>query len=495
MARRGDAGFGLIEAVVALMLLAIIVVPITHIVITTLNASDTLHLRAEAADLATQALETAQYQTANGVVPTSGITTSTQYSGKDAFSVTLDYELSSQAGASASICTAPPGQTSSEIWSVKATIAWGTGAMHGQVVETTLISPASADLANINAGEIAVPIYNADDQTLETGAKINVSVSGSCVGTQCAGEAVPAGEATSESANTGTTGCAVFPDLYAGAGWTYTVSVSGNSLYVDPSELSDAPTASGVPTRTNVAVQPDAVTVVANPNIIYALGAQMAVNFTTYGFTGAASTIAPAADLPISVQSSTLLCSSPAAETCVLGNGTATGGFSSTTPTPTPPALLFPGPPQVGTAANYTAWAGDQADSIPTNGDYGSSTLPKSFVANSDTTGSVTLPVYPLVLNVTAGSGVVVTALNATDAGGGDTLTINPVVAGTSSTGLPLGQFELSVTDTGGTSTLSTGGSSPVYVWILPTGVCVSSIEMSSPCSSPSTTAIAVTAS
>src|ERR1019366_2949673 len=91
--RRSDAGFGIVEAVISVALLALIIAPITHLVVTTESASNNMHLRAEAADLATQALETAQYQTANGVSPTAGITSGTQYSGGDPFTVALDWEL------------------------------------------------------------------------------------------------------------------------------------------------------------------------------------------------------------------------------------------------------------------------------------------------------------------------------------------------------------------------------------------------------------------
>ena len=198
-------------------LLALIIAPITRLVVTTEGASNNMHLRAEAADLATQALETAQYQTANGVSPTAGVTSSTQYSGGDPFTVKLDWELAVGTGAS-SVCIASPGQPSSRIWTVKATVSWGrAGGQKGSVALTTLVSPALADLADTNAAEIAVPIYNADDSTLETTVPISISVVGSCSPSSvCTGETVPGNEKTTESANTGSTGCAVFTNLFAG---------------------------------------------------------------------------------------------------------------------------------------------------------------------------------------------------------------------------------------------------------------------------------------
>jgi hypothetical protein len=500
--RRADAGFGIVEAVVSVALLAIIIAPITHLVVTTESASNNMHLRAEAGDLATQALETAQYQTANGVNPTAGLTTSTQYSGNDPFTVSLDWELAAGTGTS-NVCIASPGQPSSRIWTVTATVSWGkVGGQKGSVALTTLVSPALADLADTNAAEIAVPIYNSDDSTLETTVPISISVVGSCTGSQCSGETVPGNEHTTESGNTGSTGCAVFSNLFAGAGWTYSVTATPPSPYVDPSELSAAPTAPGLPVRTAVSVQSNTVTVVANPNIILAPGALMTVEFATENFVSGSSDpgVLPAPYLPISVESSTLLCTTIAPNTCVVGNGTAAGGFSYASPQV---ALLYPGPTVTGSVPNYSAWAGDQADSIPTytdpNGDaIYSPDLPTTFQAVANGAGTLTLPVYPLSLKLTVlGAAGTVTSMTVEDAGGGGTFNLNPTSGSTyannatSATGLPLGQYEIFAADTGGNTTVS-----PNYVWILPSGVCTATgIMTGGPPSSctPSTSAIPVT--
>ena len=498
--RRGDdAGFGIVEAVVSVALLALVVVPVTHLAIATESSSNALHLRVEASDLATQALETAQYQTANGVNPTAGITTSTQYSGKDPFTVTLDWELVAGTGAASTICIAPPGQLSSRIWTVKATVSWGhNGGQQGHVVATTLVSPALADLADNNAAEIAVPVYNSDDATLETTTPINITVTGSCAGSQCSGETVPSNESTTESANTGSTGCAVFADLFAGAGWTYNVTVSPVSPYVDPNELSNAATATGQPTRTGISVQANTVTVVSNPNIILAPGATTTVKFQTMSFAGGTSAVTPAPYLPISVQSSTLLCSSLAAETCVIGNGsTAFNSSSASAQT----ALLYPGPAVTGTNPNYSAWAGDQADSEPSyqdsNGDavYGSdvATSFQAVVEHDRNDHVARLPAHAHSGTLKSDAGTV-TKLTAVDAGGGDTMTLNGT-SGTVATGLPLGQFQILATVSGSNPAVSVTSShtTPVYVWMLPTGYCESSSPQAAPCSSPLTTALGVT--
>ncbi len=279
---RDEAGFGLIEAVISVALLALVVVPVTHLVVTTEASSNGLHLRAEAADLATQALETAQYQTANGVNPTAGITTTTQHAGSDPFTVAVDWELVSGTGAASTICIAPPGALSSRIWTVKVTVSWGHfGGQKGHVVATTLVSPTIADLADTNAAEIAVPVYNADDSTLETTTPVTVTVTGSCVLGAGSCGTVPGNESTTETANTGTSGCAVFPDLFAGAGETYSVSVVSPAPYVDPNELFYNSPATAVPVWTSVQPLANQVTVVSNPNLILAPGATMTVGFQT----------------------------------------------------------------------------------------------------------------------------------------------------------------------------------------------------------------------
>ena len=276
--RRGDAGFGLIEMVISLALLAIIIVPIVRIIAETQTGSDALHLRAEAADLATQALETAQYETSNGVNPTSGVTTSTQKSGNNTFSVALDYELVAGTGTESSICAAPPGQLSSQIWTVKAKVSWGPGPQRGAVVETTLISPAEVDLADTNAAEIAVPVFNADDSTYETTTPITITVNGSA----------PSGTVPSNETTTN-------PRTPARPVARYSPTSTPVAGKHTPSP-SRPPWAGSTPTRSSttrrqvrsseaVTVQPNQVTPVTNPNLILAPAATMTVNSRRWSFT------------------------------------------------------------------------------------------------------------------------------------------------------------------------------------------------------------------
>ena len=108
--------------------------------------------------------------------------------------------------------------------------------------------------------------------------------------------------------------------------------------------------------------------------------------------------------------------------------------------------------PSASLPPNYSAWAGDAADSSPTNGDYGSSIGPTTFQAISNASVTLNLPLYPLNLTVTdAGGAGTVTALQVVDAGGGDTMALNGT-SGSVKTGLPLGQYEIEAIDTGNRS-------------------------------------------
>ena len=168
-------------------------------------------------------------------------------------------------GTDGSVCIAPPGQLSSQIWSLKATVSWGTPAQRGnwlhdtghQVVESTLISPSQADLASTNAAEVAVPVYTAaDNDSYETSTPIPMSITGTC--TLGAGNCgtVPGNEVTSETVNSGSTGCAVFTNLFAGAGESYSVTVSPPAPYVDPSELFYVPGTTNVQIYSGIFLRP-----------------------------------------------------------------------------------------------------------------------------------------------------------------------------------------------------------------------------------------------
>jgi hypothetical protein len=446
-----------------------------------------VHLRAEAEDLATQALETAEYKTANGTNPTSGITTSIVNSAGDAFTLSVDYTLTAGTGSQESVCVDPPGQLSTQIWVVQATVSWGVGGQKGQVTDSTLISPAEADLSDANAAEVAVPIYNALDAQYAPGSAVSMTITGTCgLGSGNCGS-VPNNEVTTETANSGSTGCVVFTGLYVAADETYAITVSPGTGYIDPDELFYSPGTTGVTYYTAIAPGANEVTIEDDPELVLVKGATATVTFQPTTFSGTTtSAIYASPNMPVSVNSQTLLCA--VSGTCVLGNGTSTYGISSGAS-----VVLFPGS-TTETTDNYTAWAGDAADSSPNGGEYASTALPTALEVSSGSSVPVGLAVYPLELTING----TVTAMSVVDAAGGDTMTLygttnSTTACGTatsppaafrtgyvSCTALPLGQFELEATNGSTTRTVS-----PAYVWITPSGVCDSTTIMSS-CSSSS---------
>ncbi|MGA2528185.1 MAG: prepilin-type N-terminal cleavage/methylation domain-containing protein [Acidimicrobiales bacterium] len=549
---RGNEGFGIIEMVVSLAIFAIVALPITHIIVTTEASSNNLHLRAEATDLATQALESAQYKTQNGVNPTAGTTTGTQYSGGDKFTVAVSFTLAPGTGTSSSICIAPPGQLSSQIWKVTATATWGAGGQNGQVIETTLVSPAQVDLADTNAAEIAVPIFTALDNpnSLEVAASVSMTITGTCTLTGGCGS-VPGNETTGPvTSNSGSSGCVVFTGLYAGTGEEYSISVTPPSGYVDPNEYFWNSSVTSYTFYTQLAPPANQVDVVSNPQLVLAQAAPVTVNFSTVG--GTTTNMAP--DIPVSVNSATLNCAN---QTCILGDGvtglvssgasvqlfpgTGTAGTSvavpsvTTTSGSTSAGVASGGFPGVSTGwdisgtgiptgdtvltissntltmsvaatasatgtltflppPNYTAWAGDAPDSAPGSGNYGTSLQPVGFQAFSGTAVTITLPLYPLLLNVqlvTAQSGTV-TGMQVADSSGGDTMNLigspgfGSVAGSPVNTGLPLGQYQLAAAGTGSNDNVYYGGSSPTYVWVIATGVCVRAGSSMTSCTSSS---------
>ncbi|MDA8291339.1 MAG: prepilin-type N-terminal cleavage/methylation domain-containing protein [Actinomycetota bacterium] len=496
-----DDGFSLVEVLVALLVLALVVLPLTLVLITTHSSANTLHRRAEAADLATQALETAQYQAAAGAPLATGATTSTQMSGSDQFRVSLDLSILPQSGVG-TLCTAPPGATSTEVWQATASVSWGSSGSSGSsVVERALISPAQADLANVSAGEIAVPVYTtvassmstttttsspgspaALPTTLETQTPISVTVTGRCTLASCAQPSGTPLPVTTETENTGSTGCAVFPNLWAATGWLYTVTVSGNAGWVDPSELSDSATATGVPTLAPMAITPDSVTQPTG-QIVLDQGAAVTVDFSDTVNKSAV----PAPFLPVTFVSPGA-CGS--AGLCVLGNATtafATVASSAQT------ALLFPFP---SAGANYTVYAGGTSDADPSAAYYGTGGTVTRLTAGAAGSATVTLPLYPLSLTATVKSdaGSVIQLLAKDSAG--NTIDLNYAGGtGASLTSLPLGEYEIGATVSGSNSNVTYSGGT-AYMWVTPTGVCPSTSPLSpgtSVCSSPSTSQIAVT--
>lgn len=475
-AERTDQGFGLVETVVAFTLLAIVVVPVTRIIIGTSTASNGYHLRVEASDLATQALAQVAYEASTGNQWAQGSVTSTQQAGSDTFNVAVDVEPVN----ATTICSAGG---SPQAWSAQATVTWG-GASAGQdqaagndVVQSTLIPPPQSEASDSSAAEIAIPVYVATSPTtLETAAPVTITVTGSCSGS--CGSSPPAGSnlATSESQSTGTSGCAVFTGLYAGSGWSYSAQITASDGYVNQQEQSSDAGATQAVLASTIAVSPGVVAV-PSAGFYLAPGTLVSVNFAAKSFAGVVSAASPATYLPVTVEPA----SGPCAVGCTLGN-TLNNGNTQAFSTGQQMGLY---PVPVASGANYLVWAGGVSSSplLAANGANGTATPLATASQNT-----VTLPVYPLALTVTKSTSLGAAALSAAAVGSTQPISLNVVVvganptSGVSTTALPLGQYQV-------TSTSSMAAS--LYVWITTAGVCNSTHAMTScPSSSASTAAI-----
>jgi type II secretory pathway pseudopilin PulG len=523
-------GFGLIEVVVALGVLMAILVPVTILVYNGQTASSQLRLRAEAADLASEALQNALNRAAYGqAIDTGPYDLGTKYVGTqgDPFHVELDYEIGYQNQAG-EICTNPSnGDTNerSDIFTVSAIVTWNHGGgLTGRIVQTTNLAPPGGEFTNPNATEVAVPVVGTDDNPVASA--INVRLTCQLTGGQsgsCDSDLLP-GYVDSGNAQT-VNGCAVFTDAWTGSAavpLTYTVQVADNPGWVSSGQLSDAPTATGLPTESGIVPIPDGVAV-AQPAFQMATGTPASVGFTSYW----TPTSTP---LPITVTADV----TGQGQSWILGEpGLSTQSFS-TDPSSPSQALLYP-------AGSYDVWAGDLASSASvedpvTYGDNDLATiLTPQAAATVQTPDSATpgLPLYPLELDLTnvspqpssisaavvgdpadpGGSGwptnvsLHLSCTQSADPGAGvspagpsgpvtstttstttsSTTTISPSgptgatgatgptgpsgptgQPGWSCTGVPLGEYDVTVPSSGNQLSLP-------YVWVTPYGMCASS--------------------
>ncbi|HUZ22063.1 MAG TPA: hypothetical protein VMU75_16005 [Acidimicrobiales bacterium] len=473
----------MVEAVVALFLLALVMVPVTRLAITTTGVSNSMHLRLEAADLASQKLAYVAYNAEQGQQWSQGVTSDTESSGTDRFNVSVDVEP-----VNASVLCHSGGVP--QAWSAQATVSWGGGSATSQVAagnyieQSTIIPAPQSQGTGSGNGEIAIPVYQPSGP-LETAQPVSITVTGACTGSSCPAQPYPSGPPyATETVSTGTSGCAVFTGLYADSGWTYTASVTNSNGYVDPSERSTTGTGASAPAlaTTLTATAGTISTPAGGAGFTLAPAATVQVQFQMTNFTGVTGSpsSASAAVLPVTVNSNSPGLSCPTLG-CTLGDGISSFNGQQS-------AQLFP--VSAASGNNYLGWAGGSWG-FPSPTVYGSTAGPTYFNSAS---GVVQLPVYPLTFKVTLKPGVTSVDFTATPVGTTTPLALNPA-SGTSTatmtTGLPLGQYQITATPPLASSE---------YVWITPAGVCsatsaagtASSSSASQPCASPSTTAIGV---
>lgn len=464
--RRDDAGLTIIEVLVAIALLALIMTPIIRLVIQTGSAANNDRLTVEATDIATSELEQLQNTSTFGTLPTGNVpqpsVTLSVGGTKQTFHVSADYALvADQSGST--VCSLSNGTpVPPEVERIVVTVAWLTpnGSVAGQVKEGTYIAPEEGGAIPETSGEVAVPVQtSAANGTPFTSTPVPFQIQGTWSESPPA-DNVPGNQTISENGNTGATGCAVFPDLDPDGGYEYTATLetSSGSVFTGAITSQELPglVNSGVPTdltpfSESLGTIKYGQTVVA-PAISLDLGTNVPVTFFTQGFSSGASAITPAADIAVTVSASELT-----------GSANHTFAFDTLTSGVSPQTIssvtLYP-------YTDYECWAGDTPDAAPTYavagvGVYSSPANQPVPLALPTAGASLSLPVYPLVIK-TAGpaTGYTIDAVEANSPN--HTLALNAITSGSTSTGLPLGQYDLTVTG----HTVS-----PQWIWVTDKGV------------------------
>ncbi len=424
--RPADAGFTVVEVLVALTILIIALVGSALLFENGIIVSGNTRARVVAAQLATQQLEelrgTAADPTKWPTIP-QGQTLFNQNVNGSQYVVTQDVQFVSQRSAQSS-CDSP-GSGSGDIMQVTETVTWIGMAGTKPVQQTTTLAP-PVGAYSAASGSIAVKVFNASGQTSQN---INVQVTGSTTQTQ---------QTTAE-------GCAFFYALTPG---TYTVTIIEGTGVGDQEVVAPA--------------QSTSVSVGQTASLQFNYDSAATINVT--GYTN--STATAASGLTYSV-----------ADTGLQPYGQFSFPANSTSLTP-----LFP------YAAGYTVFAGSCTDSNPIGKD-GRGNLfyptlnPTPLDVPPAASATTTVPLYTLQLLVKNSSGTLQNGATSTmtattgyakpyvsvctsgtaNATGPTLGLVNTNAAGTSTTAVPLGHW--TITTRSGTKSASTN------VWVKPDAV------------------------
>ena len=375
----GEAGFSLLEVVIALAVLLLVLGPVSSLVSTALTTSGNSRQEEVATDIASSELDTTVDTPVVSLLSKTGFTSlGTVNEGP----VTYTAELDVQAGTA---CDAPqagePNELALQVWVTWAKVSpsaswWGPSTATNKIVSESTYAPVPASALNSSDGSILLTVTN------PSGAGM-----GDLTVTATLGN-------TTKTTTTSSLGCAFFANLAPGT-WIISTSVPGD---VDTGENSSSSESVAVTAGSSSTAQPIELSPPATVNSSYA-------DSEVSGYSGWVTPTFSSA-MPLSFYNPSLT------ENNALGDATTPDPYAAL-----PPASVFP----FSTTPSYNVVSGDCGpDSDPD----GSSTdgVAVNLTAGSSTTANFTLPGIEVVatLNGTAEDGATITATPSTTSGGTD---------------------------------------------------------------------------
>ena len=390
----GEAGFSLLEVVIALAVLLLVLGPVSSLVSTALTTSGNSRQEEVATDIASSELDTTVDTPVVSLLSKTGFTSlGTVNEGP----VTYTAELDVQAGTA---CDAPqagePNELTLQVWVTWAKVSpsadwWGPSTATNKIVSESTYAPVPASALNSSDGSILLTV------TDPSGAGI-----GDLTVTATLGN-------TTKTTTTSSLGCAFFANLAPGT-WTISTSVPGD---VDTGENSSSSESVAVTAGNSTTAQPIELSPPATVSSAYADSEVSGYSgwvtpsvCTSWSGSTCSSTSSLSSAMPLSFYNPSLT------ENNALGDATTPDPYAALAP-----ASVFP----FSTTPSYNVVSGDCGpDSDPD----GSSTdgVAVNLTPGSSTTANFTIPGIEVVatLNGTAEDGAAITATPSTISGGTD---------------------------------------------------------------------------